>query len=402
MIKYNFVPSGFGSSYTVPIPKNYFAHFNKAITTDDFRGISISSVVSKIFEKCILDRYSRFFETSDKQFGFKRNIGCSHAIYSVRNVIDRFVNNGSTVNLCALDMSKAFDRMSHQGLYIKLMNRMIPTDLLATIEYWFSICSTCVRWANCHSHFYALQCGVRQGGVLSPYLFSVFINDIFDAARNTRCGCHFGSLDFNILMYADDIILIAPSVTALQQLCLQVEQYLLSCDMLLNAKKSVCLRIGPRYKDFCQPIITAAGDSIEWATNIRYLGVQIVSGKTFSISLSENVKSFYRSFNSITNQLKNKASEECLIRLIYSKCVPVLLYGLETCVLKDSQIRHLDFLTRKTMMRVFKTSSVDIVDECMTLFNIELFSKLVLKRKRNFACKILMCENTVCTFFHQD
>ena len=218
MVKFNFVPSGFGSSYTVPILKNSFAHFNKTVTTDDFRGISISSIISKIFEKCILDRYQRFFETSDCQFGFKKGIGCSHAIFSVKNVVDKFVNNGSTVNLCALDMSKAYDRMSHHGLFIKLMDRMIPNDILSTLEYWFSICSTCVRWAHCYSDFFGLKCGVRQGGVLSPYLFSVFIDDIFDTVHKTRYGCHFGSVHFSIFLYADDIMLIAPSVTALQQL----------------------------------------------------------------------------------------------------------------------------------------------------------------------------------------
>jgi len=91
------------------------------LTLDDFRGISISPVISKLFELAILERFSSLFETSDSQFGFKRNLSCSHVIYNVRNVIENYTSHGSTVNVCSIDLSKTFDRMNHYALYIKLM-----------------------------------------------------------------------------------------------------------------------------------------------------------------------------------------------------------------------------------------------------------------------------------------
>ena len=133
MIKYGHVPDGFGLSFTVPLPKSNYASISKSLTVEDFRGISISPILSKIFEKCIFDRYQRFFETYDCQFGFKKVVGCSHAIYAVRSTIDHFVKNGSTVNLCALDLSKAFDKTNHHGLFTKLMDRMLPNTLLCTV-----------------------------------------------------------------------------------------------------------------------------------------------------------------------------------------------------------------------------------------------------------------------------
>jgi len=109
------------------------------ITVDDFRGISVSQVISKVFEKCVLSRYKMLFTLSDNQFGFKRGLGCSQALYTVNSVFNKYACAGSTVNLCALDLKKAFDKLNHFGLFIKLMDRAIPTSLLSVIEHWMFI-----------------------------------------------------------------------------------------------------------------------------------------------------------------------------------------------------------------------------------------------------------------------
>ena len=114
-LQYSFVPYQFGLSYTVPLPKN--ATNTKNITVDDFRGISISPVISKVLEHCILNKFSDYFKTSDNQFGFKKLVGYPQAIYCVKHVIESYVNSGATVNLCTLDISKAFDKMNHFGLF---------------------------------------------------------------------------------------------------------------------------------------------------------------------------------------------------------------------------------------------------------------------------------------------
>ena len=113
---------------------------------NDFRGISISPVMSKLFELAILDRFGDFFTTSDHQFGLKKNTGCRDAIYCVRNVVDHYISHGSAVNLCTLDLSKAFDRISHYVIFLALMDRHLPTSILALLDKWYSIISvTCVK-----------------------------------------------------------------------------------------------------------------------------------------------------------------------------------------------------------------------------------------------------------------
>ena len=123
------IPCDFGTSYTVPIPK--YGSRPHILSVSDFRGISISPIISTIFELAIQDRFASYFTTSDHQFGFKKHLSCKHAIYSVRSVVETFVGNRSTVNLCTLDLSKAFDPINHYALFIKLMDRQLPNKLLS-------------------------------------------------------------------------------------------------------------------------------------------------------------------------------------------------------------------------------------------------------------------------------
>ena len=83
----------------MPIPKPSDVR-TKAMTCNDFRGIAISPIISKVFEYCLLHSFQSLLATNDNQFGFKKGVSCSHAIHSVRKFTDRHIVAGSTV-LCA-------------------------------------------------------------------------------------------------------------------------------------------------------------------------------------------------------------------------------------------------------------------------------------------------------------
>ena len=106
MLRVGYVPSDFGRGLLIPIPKD--SSSRGIMKVKQFRGITISPVISKIFEHCLLTLYGHFLYSSDRQFSFKKHLGCPHAIFTVRKVIDYFVANGSTVNVCCLDISSAF------------------------------------------------------------------------------------------------------------------------------------------------------------------------------------------------------------------------------------------------------------------------------------------------------
>jgi Reverse transcriptase (RNA-dependent DNA polymerase) len=279
------IPCDFGASYTVPIPK--YDSRSHILAVEDFRGISISPVISKIFELASQDRFASYFTTSDQQFGFKKNLSCKHAIYTVRSVVETFVGNRSTVNMCTLDLSKAFDRVNHFALFIKLMERHLPNTLLSILESWFALSTSCVRWNSRVSRVFTLQAGVRQGGVLSPLLFAIYIDDMVDKITNENIGCFISSACLSIILYADDIILIAPTVSGLQRLLTVCENELVLLDMQINVKKSMCIRFGPRFDHECAELTSLYGGSLKWVSSCRYLGVFLISARSFKCSFDQ-------------------------------------------------------------------------------------------------------------------
>ena len=388
------VPAAFGASYIVPIPK--CDGRSGVLSFDDFRGIAISPVISKIFEHAILDRFSKYFESSERQFGFKKQLSCRHVIFCVRSVVEKFISNGSTVNICSLDLSKAFDKINHFALFLKLMDRQLPTCLLRILETWFELTHSCVRWGNCFSHFFHIQTGVRQRGVLSPVLFSVYIDNVIYKAQAAGVGCYISAVCACIFLYADDIILISPSITGLQSLISACEAELSSLDMKINARKSVCIRVGPRFDASCAELQCADGSFLKWHSSCRYLGVYFKSGRFLRCSFEQARVKFFRAFNAILGRVGRLASKEVVLSLMKAKCFPVLFYGLDVCPVLSRDIHAFEFSINRVLMKLFRTSSIDIVNECRAFFGLLPVAKLVEEKVRRFRQTLLSTTNTVC------
>ena len=147
--------------------------------------------------------------------------------------------------------------------------------LLRLVERWFSLASTCVKW-GCHiTHFFNVFAGIRQGGALSPCLFAIYVDDVVKKIYNSDLGCNLSFICTSVFLYADDILLLSPSVHALQAMLLTCEQELLPLDLCLNHNKSVCIRVRPRFNADCVKLTTCNlyGHELDWINTCRYLGI---------------------------------------------------------------------------------------------------------------------------------
>jgi len=216
---------------------------------------------------------------------------------------------------------------------------------------------------------------------------------------NSANFCHSISLltrGMFIVLYADDILLIAPSICMLDKLLKICERELDLLDMAINVKKFCCLRIGPRNNFSCSPISMSKGTVLPWVSEIRYLGIYIEQSTNFRCSIDHAKRSFYRSANAIFGKIERIGSENITPQLINTKCIPILLYGLEACPLLISDLSSLDFVVNRLFMKLFKTSNIDVVKCCQDHFGFELSSVTWLKRVKKFEDEFHVCTNLLC------
>jgi len=116
-MQHGYVPKKFGNGVVVPILKDRLGD----VSSLDYRAITISNIISKVFESCLLEKFGDFLTNHALQFGFKKGLGCQNAIFTVQQVTSYFTKHGSTVYFSAVDASKAFDRVTHSKLFDKMI-----------------------------------------------------------------------------------------------------------------------------------------------------------------------------------------------------------------------------------------------------------------------------------------
>ena len=141
-------------------------------------------------------------------------------------------------------------------LFQKLIDRKLPGYIIRTMVYWYASQTMHVLWSGILSHGFHVANGVRQGDILSPYLFNVYIDDL----RVARAA-------MNHFMYSDDLVLFSPSSVGLRALIAVCERYGINHEI---RKSAIMICRGHYMKNVHPPLYTLNGEVIKEVDNVRY------------------------------------------------------------------------------------------------------------------------------------
>ena len=192
--------------------------------------------------------------------------------------------------------------------------------------FWYLNMTSIVKWGSKTSQPFTVPLGIKQGGINSPEFFALYVDEVIKLMRKKAIGCHIYKLFLAILMFADDLCLLAPTRSSLAEMITTVSSFCTKYGFEFNPKKSKILVFSKCKVDHTslQPVYLN-GKPIDYVTSIKYLGTTILSKPNFVFSAADELKSYYRAANAILNTLK-KPNEQVLLHLLFTNCVPILTY----------------------------------------------------------------------------
>ena len=279
MVIHGHIPMSLLDTVLTPILKDKKGNVSDV---DNYRPIAVTCVVSKVFELLILERYKDLFTTTSNQFGFKEKLGTDICVFTLKQVIEYYQSLSSPVYVAFLDASKAFDKINHYHLLYKLLGRNIPVIIVRLLYVWYKTQKFMVRWGAFMSDSFAVSNGVRQGGILSPVLFNIYLDDL-SVKLNNSVGCSINGCTINHLFYADDSILMAPSPSGLQKLIDICVSYASQYELCFNAKKTKVMCFKPKsMSDLYVPVFNLGDKILDVVQRQKYLGV-ILEERLFDV-----------------------------------------------------------------------------------------------------------------------
>ena len=296
MLTHGIAPDDLLLGTMIPLIKN--SRGNKQCS-DNYRSLTIGTGLAKILDIVILNQQAEKLKTSDLQFGFKENSSTTMCTFMAMETIEHYKSNGSNVHALLLDASKAFDRVDYIKLFDKLLDRgMCPLTVRLLLNMYTNQ-KLQVKWNNCISSKFGITNGVRQGGVLSPLLFTVYIDELLEKLKRNGIGCYIGHHFVGALGYADDIILLCPSVAGLKKMIKICEDYANEHSIKFNGNKSKYLVFGNYVYN---PTIKVNNEIVSRCDSAMHLGHMLYTVNTSKELTEQAIKDFKKSYYSFISR----------------------------------------------------------------------------------------------------
>lgn len=292
----------------------------------NFRPISILPSFSKIFEKAVYNRLSKYLNTKhllvDNQFGFRPSFSTSMAIQDMHEQISKSMDKHEISVGVFLDLSKAFDCVNHEILLRKLEHYGIRGIALNWFRDYLSNRKQLVFYNNVSSELLDISCGVPQGSILGPLLFIIYINDIVNCSK----VLHF-------ILFADDTNIFYSSsdlsgfIDTVNGELAQLAEWFRANKLSLNIKKTNYILFGNRIRvdSLSTTCITIDGVSVSRVSSTKFLGVIVDESLNWKQHVAHVSSKVSKSIG-VINRVRYILSRELLLLLYQTMIYPHLLY----------------------------------------------------------------------------
>lgn len=247
----------------------------------NYRPISLTSIPCKIFEHILFSNLANFLESNSfftpSQHGFRKTYSCETQLVSFTHKLNAILDRSSLADCIFLDFSKAFDKVCHKLLLLKLSQLNLYPKLLIWLEYFLINRSQFVSANSLTSPPSGVHSGVPQGSVLGPLLFLIYINDLSSCVSS------------HIHLFADDCVIFREilcdnDITTLQSDLNAISVWCKTWCMELNINKCKLMRVSR--KNINSPVYSLNNVPLDAVSSYKYLGVHISSNLTWSVHTS--------------------------------------------------------------------------------------------------------------------
>ena len=352
MLVHGSPPAGLLLSTIVPIPKDKRGNRSNS---GNYRAIALGSLFCKMFDNIVLSKHYDNLMSDELQFGYKKGASTVLCTALLKETIDYYAERDSDCYMLMLDASKAFDRVEYVRLFTLLRERALcPVVLRLIMNMYVNQCIQ-IKWNSMISEKYGIANGVKQGGVLSPILFGVYMDNLIKRLKDSNVGCKIGNNYVGVFCYADDLTLISPTLTGLKCMLSICENYADEYKILFNASKSQLLHFT---KCNTQEKITVKMKNnkiIESTDKCVYLGIPL-----HACTLNNDMTSTVRDFNRKVNNLLADFSfvdSNTLSVLFDSYCMSI--YGSQLFKLYDKNSVNCIYVAwRKAIRKIWKIPNI--------------------------------------------
>lgn len=278
----SYFPEAWSDGYVVPLHKK-----GSINNHENYRGITLLSTVGKLFTRILNNRLKEWAESYnvyiEAQAGFRTHMGTTDNIFVLHGLITHMINSGKKLFCGFVDFTKAFDYVVRENLWTKLIKLGLRGKILDIIRSMYNSIKSKVKFLNELSDEFSCNLGVRQGECLSPFLFSMYLNDLEEEFMLKG----FDGIDVNmikmlILLYADDIVIFSETAEGLQKGFDILLQYCGRWKLKVNTNKTkvmVFRKAGPIARDLQ---FLYDNTNIEIVTSFTYLGIVFTPGGSFN------------------------------------------------------------------------------------------------------------------------